>query len=191
MKFHQPQFHSMEFHGIPWNFPSTSDGFSFVSCIHVSMYQLIITLSKPNFMKFHEFTKFSMEFHEIPSTSVPFHGHHGIPWNSMEFSVNIWRIFSWKFSPWNFMKYFMGFHEIPWNSPWHGIPWKISWIHGTIYARVGFRCGLPTYLLPFWHDAKSKQTLTSLIGLWVFWNVGLWLCLTLFQKRLNVFLFNS
>jgi hypothetical protein len=50
----------------------------------------------------------------------------------MESHKNIWRIFSWNF-PLNFSWNFS------WNSiEFHGIPWKIPGIDGTIFARVAY-----------------------------------------------------
>jgi hypothetical protein len=56
----------------------------------------------------------------------------------MKVFINIWLIFFMKFFPWNILWNSMKFHEIFqrifFNEIFHGIAWKKSWIHGTIFA---------------------------------------------------------
>jgi hypothetical protein len=111
-----------------------------------------ISLSKPNFMKFHKV----MKFHEITQVD----GMSWISWNSWNFSWNfikllryvfLWKKVSWNIS-WNFMKNFIKhFIKISWTISWnfvheksfmkfHEIFHDISWLHGTISARDAFNC---------------------------------------------------
>jgi hypothetical protein len=71
-----------------------------------------------------------MKFHGIPNFMENSMQFHGILWkiNFMEFHGN----FQNNLTDFFHESFSMKFHEIC-----HGIPWKISWIDGTIFTRGG------------------------------------------------------
>jgi hypothetical protein len=125
----------MEFHWIPWNFPWNSINLSFLESMEWKI---------PWKIPWNPMGK-SMEFSGIPRNSPwnctkTFDGFsmknfHGILCKTNGIPLN----FPWNF-PWKFL------WKIPWNSmEFNGIPWKIPWIHGTIFARVGLKEGVSSW----------------------------------------------